>query len=254
MIWLVKRVNYATFVEIVVAREGGERFSPDMLEQKLEHSNTFLTRIESSAKLWANMHSLHESQERILGLLKKHQTDPLTIRELQEELGISSPSVVMHHIRQLEEKGYLRRNPSNPRDYQIVADGQDKKIAYLNLYGLAQCGPNGACLEGNPIESVPISTKILGFPSADAFLVKAKGTSMVPKIHNNDLVIVKKTNVANNGDVVVCVNGGEALIKRIQKSDGKIILMSENKEYEPFIASDDFRVEGIVKGVLSYAM
>lgn len=199
------------------------------------------------------MHTLHETQERLLALLKEHETDPLTMRELQERLDLSSPSVVLHHIRQLEERGYLRRNPSNPRDYQILADGQEKKIAYLNLYGLASCGPRGVCLEGNPIDSIPIATKILGFSSADAFLVRAKGNSMTPKIYNNDLVIVKKTNVANNGDIVVCANDGEALIKRIEKLEDKILLKSENeKEFKAFFASDDFRVEGIVKGVLSY--
>jgi repressor LexA len=200
------------------------------------------------------MQSLHDSQEKLLKLLKKHETDPLTMRELQEELGLSSPSVVLHHIRQLEEKGYLRRNPSNPRDYQILADGKDKKIAYINLYGLAHCGPRGTCLDGDPVERIPISTKILGFSSAEAFLVRAKGKSMMPKIHPNDLVIGKRSNTAENGEVVVCVNDGEALIKRIQKSDKQIILVSENLEFKPFIASDDFRIEGIVRGVLSFKM
>jgi SOS-response transcriptional repressor LexA len=66
-------------------------------------------------------------------------------------------------------------------------------------------------------------------------------------------VIVKKTDTAENGDIVVCVNNGEVLIKKI-KRDNKIILVSLNSNYEPFIASDNLKIEGVVKGVLSYSV
>lgn len=200
------------------------------------------------------MNKLHPTQEKLLGLLKENINDPLTMRDLQEKLGLSSPSVVFHHIQQLEKKGFLRRNPSNPQDYQILSDGPEQKIAYLNMYGLAQCGPNGSILDGNPIERIPISTKILGFSSADAFLVKAKGNSMTPKIAEGDIVIVKKTNIAKDGDIVVCVNNGEALIKKFTKTDNEVILSSLNTLFKPFNANhDDFRVEGVVRGILSYS-
>src|SRR5580692_1617428 len=144
---------------------------------------------------------MHPAQEKLLAILKNNVGDPLTIRELQDILGVSSPSIVQHHIFQLEKKGFLRRNPSNPRDYQVLSDTPDKRVTFLNLYGLAQCGPNGSVLDGDPIERIPISSKLLGFPSADAFMVKAKGKSMLPKIHPNDLVIARKSSNANNGDI-----------------------------------------------------
>lgn len=197
------------------------------------------------------MRKLHKVQEKLLQILKKTVTDPLTIRELQKELDISSPSVVHHHIQQLEKKGYLRRNPINSKDYQILTDSPDKKITYLNLYGLATCGPKGSILDDHPIDRIPISSKILGFSSAEAFMVKAKGNSMMPKINDGDLVIAQKAKNAANGTVVVCVNNGEALIKKIQKNKN-IILVSANSSYEPFVAADDFRIEGIVKGVYTY--
>jgi len=198
------------------------------------------------------MKKLHSTQEKLLKLLKRNITEPLTIRELQGELCLSSPSIVYHHIQQLEKKGYLRRNPINPKDYQILADSPDKKITYLNLYGLAHCGPNGSILDGDPIDRIPISSRILGFSSHEAFMVKAKGDSMLPKINDSDLVIARKTNDAESGDIVVCVNNGEILIKKIQRGRKEIILVSLNVTYEPFVASDDFKVEGIVRGVLSY--
>ena len=200
------------------------------------------------------MKKLHSTQKKLLKLLKNNIEEPLTIRELQAELDISSPSVVYHHILQLEKKGYLRRNPGNPQDYQILADAPDKKIAFLNLYGMAQCGPNGSLLDGNPIDRIPISSKILGFPSADAFLVRAKGDSMEPKIRNGDLVIVNKNNKPADGNIVVCVNNEEVLIKKIQQIDNdNIFLTSLNQNYKAILADkNNFKVEGIVKGILSY--
>ena len=192
------------------------------------------------------MKKLHSVQQKLIKILKKNITDPLTIRELQKELGASSPSVVHHHIQQLEKKGYLRRNPSNAMDYQVLADSPEKKITYINLYGLAQCGPKGSILNGNPIDRIPIASQILGFSSLDAFMVKARGDSMSPKINNGDLVIAKKAKNAENGSTVVCINDGEALIKKIQKGK-ETILVSSNPSYEPFVAAKDFRIEGIVK-------
>lgn len=196
---------------------------------------------------------LHPTQERLLNLLKESITDPMTIRELQEALHLSTPSLVHHHIQQLEKKGYLRRNPSNPQDYQVLTDSPEKTISYINLYGLAQCGPNGSILKGDPLERIPISTKMLGFSSDEAFMVKARGNSMVPKINEGDLVIAKKASDAPSGSIVVCVNEGKALIKKIKKGEKNTILVSLNPGYEPFIASDDFKIEGVVKGVFCYA-
>lgn len=198
------------------------------------------------------MKKLHATQKELLDLLKIHLDDPLTIRELQEKLSLSSPSLVYHHILQLEKKGYLKRNPSNPQDYEILSDSLDKKVIYLNLYGLAHCGPSGRILDGTPVDRIPLSRKLLTCSAADTFLVKAKGNSMSPKINDGDLVIAKKTDYINSGDIVVCSNNSEALIKKVQKENDRILLISINQKYLPFTASDDFKVEGIVKGIISY--
>ncbi|MFA6038696.1 MAG: S24 family peptidase [Candidatus Peribacteraceae bacterium] len=199
---------------------------------------------------------LHPTQEKLLELLKENIDDPLTIRDLQESLGLSSPSLVQHHLQQLEMKGYLRRNPSNPRDYQVLTESPDRLIAYLNVYGLAECGPRGSVLDGNPVQKIAIGSKLLGFSSLEAFIVRAKGNSMLPYIKNGDLVITRRTNDYKNGDVVVCVNDGEALIKKIAVRGNQIFLVSFNKDtrYLPFPAAGDFRVEGIVKGVLTHSI
>jgi repressor LexA len=199
------------------------------------------------------MAELHPTQQKLIELLKSTQDAPMTVRELQEVLGVSSTSTVHHHIIQLEKKGYLRRNPNNPNDYQILAESPDQEIAYLNVYGMAQCGPNGQILSGSPIDRVPVATKLLGFPSADAFLIKAKGNSMHPKIKDGDIVIARKSHNAPNGVIVVCSHQGEAKIKRFQADRGNIVLISENPEFAPIFAQpDELRVEGIVRGVINY--
>ncbi len=199
------------------------------------------------------MRKLHSIQEKLLKILKDNIDDPLTVRELQGTLKASSPSVVHHHILQLENKGYLRRNPNNPKDYQVLSDSPEKTITYINLYGLAQCGPKGCILDGNPIDRIPIASKLLGFPSSEAFMVKAKGKSMAPKINDGDLIISKRASSATNGAIIVCVNNGEALIKKLKKGR-ETILVSLNPAFEPFLASKDFKIEGIVKSVLSYKL
>lgn len=194
---------------------------------------------------------LHQFQQKLLDLLTENRDEFLTIREMQDTLGASSTSLVAHHLTQLEKKGYLKRNPYNPRDFQVLKGAPEKQVAYLNLYGLAYCGPNGTILDDNPIERIPIPTRLLSFSSAEGFLVKAKGDSMTPKINEGDFVIVRQVDDVDSGRIIVCVNDGEALIKKVQKEKQGNILISLNPKYPPFLASDDFRVIGEVRGIFS---
>ena len=194
---------------------------------------------------------LHPAQQKLLGILAKNTEEQLTIREMQAILGVSSPSVVTHHISQLEKKGYIKKNPYNPKDYQVLKT-PEKEMVYLNLYGLATCGPNGTILDGDPIERIVVSTKFIPFASSRAFMVKAKGDSMLPKISSGDYVIAKQASDAEDGEIVIGVNDEKAIIKQIKKEKSGILLISlNNKNYPPFSASEDFKIEGIVKGVIT---
>ena len=197
------------------------------------------------------MKKIHPKQKALLDLLKENIDSPMTIRELQNILKISSSSIVQHHIQQLEKKGYLKRNPSNPKDYQVLSD-PERPIVYLNLYGFAQCGPKGSVLDGDPIDRIPIASRLIKFPSDEAFLLQAKGDSMIPRIKPGDFVIVQKKKDAENGDTIVCVNDSEVLIKKYYKLGKQKILHSENSLFPPFAASSDFRVEGVVKSIFQY--
>jgi repressor LexA len=76
---------------------------------------------------------------------------------------------------------------------------------------------------------------------------------MEPKIRSGDLVIAQKRNIADNGSLVICVNNEEVLIKKYYTDGKQTILRSENSKYDPFIASNDFKIEGIVKGIINYS-
>lgn len=202
--------------------------------------------------LWP-MKKLHKTQALLLELLKKNIDNPLTIRELGAEINEDSPGVIYHHIVQLEKKGYLKRNPNNPKDY-VVLDTPERLVVYLNKYGTAQCGPNGLFLDGNITDRIPIASNLLKFPATEAFIVEARGDSMEPKIFDGDIVICRKQNIAEYRDYVVCTYKDEVLIKQLSKTGNELILVSLNKEiYPPIVVKEsEFKIEGIVKNILHY--
>jgi len=199
------------------------------------------------------MSRLHENQEKLLKTLRENIDNPMTMIQLMAVLGVASTSVVHHHISQLEKKGYLKRNPFNPKDYQILSD-PEKPIVYINQYGTAQCGPNGTFLDGTPVDRIPIASRLLKFPAERAFMVVAKGDSMEPKISPGDLIIAEKLcNRVESGEIIVCVNDGEVLIKKLFMQDDVHVLHSINADYRPFLASENFTIEGVVRNIIKYS-
>lgn len=199
------------------------------------------------------MKDLHPKQIKLLKLLKDNIDSPLTMVELSEEAEIYSPGVLYHHLRQLEKRGYLKRNPDNPKDYNIM-DSPEKSVVYINKYGMAQCGPDGILLSGNVIDRIPIASSLLRFPASMAFIVEAKGDSMEPKITNGDIIIAKKQNLAESGDLVVCIYDEKVLIKQFLLVDKRIVLNSFNKDFKliEVIADNSLRIEGVVKNIIHY--
>lgn len=75
---------------------------------------------------------------------------------------------------------------------------------------------------------------------------------MSPKINDRDLVIVKRTQQWIDGNIIVGVNDGVAIIKKVSREGERFILRSLNEKYHPFVAAEDFRIEGVVRGIISY--
>lgn len=196
------------------------------------------------------MKAMHPTQAKLLEILKNNITDPLTMEELADRLNVGSKSVIFHHIKQLEKKGFLKRNPANPRDYMILKD-PERNVVYLKMYGMAKCGPAGTILDGTPTRVVPVDPSMVYFPVGKGFMVEAKGDSMEHLISPKDWLIVETNHLPKNKDVVVCVNNGEVLVKRFNNDGKNVILQSENPAYAPIVADPaTFHVEGIVRSII----
>lgn len=196
---------------------------------------------------------LSSIQEKLLKVLQTNVDEPLSYRDIAERLAVVSTNTVFYHLQKLERLGYLKRDPANPKNYQVLGSPESGTV-YLNLYGLARCGPHGHLLDGNPVDRLPVSTRLIPCRASEAFLIRAKGDSMEPRIHEDDIVLARKQHTANDGDVVVCVNGGEALIKKLSRHRHATLLFSLNQSYDPIVAADDFRVEGVVKAIVCSAI
>ena len=190
--------------------------------------------------------SLHPKQQRLYELLLDGDQG-LTLDAMRDDLGVNSINTVVHHLKQLEKKGYIRRYGDNGRIEVLPAPVRD--IVYLNLYGTVRCGPNGVFTDANVIDRIPFPAKRVQV-NADSFLVEAQGDSMEPMIQNKDLVLVDRTPVGNGNIAVVLYQNG-AVLKKLIKERGRVILQSLNSKYEPIVAEpSDIVPIGIVRGVI----
>lgn len=190
--------------------------------------------------------SLHESQQKLYELLLR-ANENLTLDAMREELDAKSINTVVHHLKQLEKKGYIRRYGDYGRIEVLPQPVRD--IVYLGLYGMARCGPNGFFNDDNVIDRIPFPARQLRV-NPDSFLVEARGDSMEPMIHDKDLVLVDHSPV-DNGDVAVVVYEGGAVLKKIHKERGRVVLQSLNPKYQPIVADPrEVNPVGIVRGVV----
>lgn len=201
------------------------------------------------------MPQLSDKEKKLLSIIKSSGDNPLSYLQMAEEIGVSSTNTVSYYIKKLCTLGYLRINPYNPRDYTVLKE-PDTDIAYLPVYGLAQCGPQGIQNEDAVIDRIAISTRLFPYSSSEILLVKAKGDSMLPRVRSNDLVIVKRSEreQAKEGDIVLASSDDRGtFIKqlRIDQKKELFLLISTNPDYPTFTAShDELRIQGIVKGIL----
>lgn len=173
-----------------------------------------------------------------------------TVREVCQSIGLSSPSTVHVHLRALEEKGLIKRDPLKSRSIQLTyaLDGsqedssiEDLQPSYSNLVTLPLVGDVAA---GTPIladenitDSITLPTDIVG--DAAAFLLSVRGDSMIEAgINNGDYVVVKEQPQANNGDIVVALVDDSATVKRFYKESDHIRLQPENSSMDPIITKD----------------
>ena len=188
-----------------------------------------------------------------------------TVRDICEGLGLSSPSTVHVHLKTLEDKGLIHRDPLKSRCITIV--GHERKAAdvgaeekeapvgtgdFSNIVSLPVIGNVAA---GQPIladqnitETIPLPTEIVG--DSSSFLLKVRGDSMVEiGINDGDYVVVEEGPVANNGDIGVAVVDDGATVKRFFKEKDHVRLQPENSTMEPIIVRENVSIAGKVVAV-----
>ena len=193
-------------------------------------------------------------QRQILEYIMQHiemHGYPPTVREIGEAVNLSSSSTVHAHLKNLEEKGLIRRDPVLTRAIRIVAGAvapfKPKRLSNLPLLGRVAAGKPTLAVED--IEDVfPVPQDFLS--GEEGFMLQVKGESMIEDgIHDGDYVIVRRQPVADNGDTVVAQVDNEATVKRFYKERGKIRLQPANSAMQPMIY-EDVTIVGKVVGLL----
>ena len=195
------------------------------------------------------MDDLTERQTAILQFISRHCRDsgyPPTVREIGLAVGLASPSTVHAHLAKLESAGHIKRDPTKPRAMfvrptETVAPAPPSAAA-LPLIGSVAAGVPSLAEED--IEDWVTS------PFEGDFVLRVKGDSMIDAgILDGDLVVVRRTPTASDGEIVVAQIQDEATVKRLKRVDGRVHLMPENPAYEP-IVPDEVTLAGVVVGVL----
>lgn len=197
--------------------------------------------------------TLTTRQRTILDVIRASVTDrgyPPSIREIGDAVGLTSTSSVAHQLRTLERKGYLRRDPNRPRAVDVrgpdsaaasIAGSAGRSDAlpeptFVPVLGRIAAG--GPILAEEAVEDVfPLPRELVG--DGDLFLLKVVGESMVDAaICDGDWVVVRRQNVADNGDIVAAMIDGEATVKTFKRTGGQIWLMPHNPVFDPIPGND----------------
>ncbi|MEV4622827.1 transcriptional repressor LexA [Asanoa sp. NPDC049573] len=182
---------------------------------------------------------------------------PPSVREIGEAVGLVSPSSVAYQLKELERKGFLRRDPNRPRAVDVrqpsdlvdeeTARAQRPAPAYVPMLGAIAAG--GPILAEQAIEDVfPLPRELVG--EGEVFMLHVKGDSMLEAaICDGDWVVVRQQPTANNGEIVAAMLDGEATVKTFQRRDGHVWLMPRNPAFDP-INGDEATIMGRVVAVL----
>ncbi len=175
---------------------------------------------------------------------------PPSVRDIQQALSIKSTSTVHAYIQRLEEKGVIRKSDRKSRSLRVNdPTPTERDVAHIPLIGAVAAGLPILAVEN--IETyldLPLTKRSLR--GSELFALRVKGESMIGVgILNGDIIVVRKENVAENGEVVVALVGDEATVKTYYKENGYFRLQPENPAMEPIIVKDELIILGKVISV-----
>ena len=172
-----------------------------------------------------------------------------TYEEMKDALNIKSKSSIHKLISSIEERGFIERIPHKARAIQFKDKKSDlNKIPYL-----------GRIAAGNPIEAITSSFEQISVPdylitnSKEHFALEVIGDSMRDEgIFNGDIVIIKKTNIAATGDIVVAlIDDNEVTLKKFRSFKNSIALEPANKNFKTRIFGPErVNIQGLLVGLI----
>jgi repressor LexA len=202
---------------------------------------------------------LPERQQKILGAIRdwvvEHGYSPST-REIGDAVGLKSPSSVSKHLSALEDKGFLRRGASvtRPMDVRIFLHETTSQAPVAD--DSISVPVVGDIAAGTPISAVEHVDDVLNLPrglvgrGSNVFALRVRGDSMIDAaICDGDMVVVRQTHEAYNGQIVAAMIEEEATVKVYQRRNGHVYLEPRNPDY-PVIDGDKAVILGIVVSVL----
>lgn len=181
------------------------------------------------------MKPLTKSQQKVFDYISQcaQESRVPSVREICAATGLKSTSTVHLHLKTLEEKGLIEREKGFNRCIKL---SKTEKSSQIPVMGRVTAGMPILAVED--IETyIPVSESLRR--GRELFSLHVVGDSMINAgILDGDFVIVHRTPVANNGDVVVALVGDEATVKRFYKEEGHFRLQPENDAYEPIIVDE----------------
>ncbi len=205
---------------------------------------------------------LTERQQEILDLIRQTVARtgfPPTRAEIAQALGFRSPNAAEDHLKALARKGAIELTAGASRGIRLKDNtpvpGSAGPLATLSQLILPLVGRVAA---GSPILATEHIEREIGvdpglFAQAPDYLLKVRGMSMRDAgILEGDLLAVKRTAEARNGQIVVARLGDDVTVKRLQRQGSRIELLPENPEFKPIVVTpaDEFALEGIAVGLI----
>jgi repressor LexA len=180
---------------------------------------------------------------------------PPTVREIGSHFGFV-PRSVFDHLKALERKGYLRRDPAKSRSLQLLDASlapSARTSSYRELPILGRVAAGQPLLSDQNLEGTSVVPQDW-VNDDEAFLLKVQGESMIgAHICPGDQALVRRQSTAENGDIVVALLNDEATIKRILFKPDGIVLQPENPTMPPIEVrkgEKSFQILGKVVGIL----
>jgi repressor LexA len=194
---------------------------------------------------------LTKRQKEIFEFISKYASKygyPPTVREIGKAVGLHSSSTVHAHLANLEKIGLLRRDPTKPRAIELLVGRARKAMRGPGLPVVGQVAAGAPVLAEENIEEYLEVPEVIGGETGD-YILRVKGDSMKDAgILEDDYVVVRPADVADDGEIVVALIGDEATVKRFYKEKDRVRLEPANKAYKP-IRSAEATLLGTVTGV-----